>query len=264
MPVKKSSKMKVKSKRTLKNGAVAGYVYYSKEKKWKWRIIGRDKKQKGGMNCLFVPQKEIKFAKSDKCIGSLGAVPCTIFCIFHNKIGTLCGHIDAVTKMNFINDYLNIFISLLKNKNISLEDVSIILTDSGDSNNEILRNKIINECLEKKNLSNIKIVPGTALIVKADTGYYSTDFDIKLFGNMSENIKNIIRKRNEALKKFNNARSIAEKYRNSHRHLYPHNEWSRPPKPNSSNDWWFNFSNGSWKKFNKKRHFKTSRVKTIF
>ena len=44
MPVKKSYKMKVKGKRTLKNGAVAGYVYYSKEKKWKWRIIGRNKK----------------------------------------------------------------------------------------------------------------------------------------------------------------------------------------------------------------------------
>ena len=52
MPVKKSSKMKVKGKRTLKNGAVAGYVYYSKEKKWKWRIIGRDKKQKGGNGLL--------------------------------------------------------------------------------------------------------------------------------------------------------------------------------------------------------------------
>lgn len=47
MPAKKSSKMKVKGKRTLKNGAVAGYVYYSKEKKWKWRIIGRNKNHKG-------------------------------------------------------------------------------------------------------------------------------------------------------------------------------------------------------------------------
>ena len=50
MPIKKNSKMKVKGKKTLKNGVVAGYVYYSKEKKWKWRIIGRDKKQKGGVN----------------------------------------------------------------------------------------------------------------------------------------------------------------------------------------------------------------------
>lgn len=48
MPIKKNFKIKVKGKRTLKNGAVAGYVYYSKEKKWKWRIIGRNKKQKGG------------------------------------------------------------------------------------------------------------------------------------------------------------------------------------------------------------------------
>ena len=39
--------MRVKNKRILKNGAIAGYVYYKDEKKWKWRIIGR-KKMKGG------------------------------------------------------------------------------------------------------------------------------------------------------------------------------------------------------------------------
>lgn len=38
--------MRIKGKRVLKNGAVAGYVYYSKEKKWKWRIVGRA--QRGG------------------------------------------------------------------------------------------------------------------------------------------------------------------------------------------------------------------------
>ena len=42
--------MKVKGKRVLKNGAIAGYLYYSDEKKWKWRIIGRNKKMKGGNN----------------------------------------------------------------------------------------------------------------------------------------------------------------------------------------------------------------------
>lgn len=40
--------MRVKGKRVLKNGAVAGYVYYIKEKKWKWRIINGATKQKGG------------------------------------------------------------------------------------------------------------------------------------------------------------------------------------------------------------------------
>lgn len=43
--------MRVKGERILKNGAVAGYVYYSNEKKWKWRIIkGPKKGMKGGVN----------------------------------------------------------------------------------------------------------------------------------------------------------------------------------------------------------------------
>ena len=40
--------MQVKGKRILKNGAVAGYVYYSKDRKWKWRIVYGPTK-KGGM-----------------------------------------------------------------------------------------------------------------------------------------------------------------------------------------------------------------------
>lgn len=40
--------MLTKNKRVLKNGAVAGYVYYKKEKKWKWRIIKGP--TKGGAN----------------------------------------------------------------------------------------------------------------------------------------------------------------------------------------------------------------------
>ena len=41
--------MKVKGKRVLKNGVVAGYVYYTEEKKWKWRFLGRENKS-GGCN----------------------------------------------------------------------------------------------------------------------------------------------------------------------------------------------------------------------
>ena len=37
--------MRVKGKRILKNGTIAGYVYNSKTKKWNWRFIGR---QTGG------------------------------------------------------------------------------------------------------------------------------------------------------------------------------------------------------------------------
>jgi hypothetical protein len=41
--------MRVKGKRVLKNGTIAGYVYYKNEKKWKWRFIS-GKKMKGGEN----------------------------------------------------------------------------------------------------------------------------------------------------------------------------------------------------------------------
>ena len=41
---------KIKNQRVLKNGAIAGYVYYANEKKWKWRIVGNSNKQKGGYN----------------------------------------------------------------------------------------------------------------------------------------------------------------------------------------------------------------------
>jgi len=37
----------IKGKKILKNGAIAGYVYYEKDKKWKWRIIGRINKTGG-------------------------------------------------------------------------------------------------------------------------------------------------------------------------------------------------------------------------
>ena len=40
--------MRIKDKRVLKNGAIAGYVYYPKENKWKWRIVGRIKQKGGG------------------------------------------------------------------------------------------------------------------------------------------------------------------------------------------------------------------------
>jgi hypothetical protein len=41
--------MRIKNKRVLKNGAIAGYVYYKKDKKWKWRIVGHVKNKKGGV-----------------------------------------------------------------------------------------------------------------------------------------------------------------------------------------------------------------------
>ena len=39
--------MQIKQKRVLKNGATAGYVYYPKDRKWKWRITSGPSEKKG-------------------------------------------------------------------------------------------------------------------------------------------------------------------------------------------------------------------------
>jgi hypothetical protein len=63
--------MRTKDTRILQNGALAGYVYYSKEKKWKWRIIGRNEKKGGGETEIIKElQKKGKHDDWEKC-GSL-------------------------------------------------------------------------------------------------------------------------------------------------------------------------------------------------
>lgn len=60
--------MKIKNKRILKNGAIGAYVYYSKDKKWKWRIIGNTKK-KGGNQKIKIKFELIKVPHLEKLYG---------------------------------------------------------------------------------------------------------------------------------------------------------------------------------------------------
>jgi hypothetical protein len=60
--------MRIKDTRILQNGALAGYVYYSKEKKWKWRIIGRNEK-KGGQEKKIIEELKKK-GKYDEWVKS--------------------------------------------------------------------------------------------------------------------------------------------------------------------------------------------------
>jgi len=47
-------KQKIRNKRVLKNGATAGYVYYPKDKKWKWRIVEGPTKKGGAREDLVI------------------------------------------------------------------------------------------------------------------------------------------------------------------------------------------------------------------
>ena len=82
--------MKIKNKRVLKNGAVAAYVYYKNEKKWKWRIIGRQK-QKGGE--MFEAGSEPIFVPPDNSFYISGLLDCIGIVIKNsNGNGVIAGH----------------------------------------------------------------------------------------------------------------------------------------------------------------------------
>lgn len=65
---------KVKGKRTLKNGAVAGYVL-QKDGKYLWRIIGRSKTQAGGWGGTF----KLPLSGGGKQTGGWGMLPSNYF-----------------------------------------------------------------------------------------------------------------------------------------------------------------------------------------
>lgn len=71
--------MRIKDTRILQNGALAGYVYYSKEKKWKWRIIGRNEKKGGGKDEIIEELKQKgkydKWVKSGSLFGYVNETP---------------------------------------------------------------------------------------------------------------------------------------------------------------------------------------------
>jgi chemotaxis receptor (MCP) glutamine deamidase CheD len=146
MPVKKSSKMKVKGKRTLKNGAVAGYVYYSKEKKWKWRIIGRDKKGggRGKGNKKYTCSSHKTNKLEEMCVvNSKGKYNTLEECVFSNecleKQRSMPNHrnlptgkiTDLITQHDLYSEITN------KNFNKFLEDISN-LYDLSEGNNNII------------------------------------------------------------------------------------------------------------------------------
>jgi hypothetical protein len=114
--------MKVKNKRVLKNGAVAGYVYYSKDKKWKWRIIGHTKKMKGGeeinniINCKLSRVSYIT-AQDLSCLSLLLRQKHTnassINFVYNNMYNFIHKHIMAINNNNN-KSYNNVFVDFAK------------------------------------------------------------------------------------------------------------------------------------------------------
>ena len=85
----------------------------------------------------YVNQQEYITVNKKESVGSFGAGPCTILILYDNK-NKLCSHLDALTIEEEFNLEINKFL-VGKDKS----KINIILTSSGLSDNEILRNRIL-------------------------------------------------------------------------------------------------------------------------
>lgn len=142
--------MKIRGKRVLKNGAIAGYVYYSKDRKWKWRIIGRAKKGGSGKG------KTPNISNNSQRIG----------------LSNLPNNNQIVTSWNKEKNHLNLIINKqLRKKNVSsvkkngLREIKRKLNErhnnpnynSSDNLNEIFMEiiKVSSNGINKKNMNKL-------------------------------------------------------------------------------------------------------------
>lgn len=153
MPAKKSSKMKVKGKRTLKNGAVAGYVYYSKEKKWKWRIIGKNKKGggRGKGNKKYTCSSHKTNKLEEMCVvNSKGKYNTLEECVFSNecleKQRSMPNHRNLLTNRSYPMDQLKMIEYERKLKD------RINISNNNSSKNSTDLNDILKRLLKDDNL----------------------------------------------------------------------------------------------------------------
>jgi hypothetical protein len=154
--------MKVKGKRILKNGTIAGYVYNSKTKKWNWRFIGRQtggdrtKDRKANFNTINAYQKERNALLNyldDKVRRTAFFRPKR-----KKKFRNISNRIRKSVKNNEING-----VNVLKK---AYENIGLILDNGTRNNNQLfknLTNKVVKYRTQReqnkiKNNKNLKII----------------------------------------------------------------------------------------------------------
>ena len=161
----------------------------------------------------FVGQGEIKYIEIGAGnIGSFGAGPCVICVIYHPKFGILCGHIDAITTNETIEKYLKIFTELAHiREKITSCDLKVILTNSGEKDNAVLRKRIIGVFNKKGITQKPRIIESTQLIVKGTNPVFiETDFvPLQRFPDVQKDIDKCA---NELLDIANACHKKADKY----------------------------------------------------
>lgn len=166
---------------------------------------------------LYVNQQEYKIVDKKDSIGSFGAGPCTILCLYDDK-SKLCAHLDALTQEEVFNIEINKY---LRGKDKT--EINIVLTSSGFNDNFILRNRII-EYLRNIGLENKEqIVEGTQIVLN-NKNEIETEFVPEKKFDLS-NLDNTLAK--ELILKSKQLQAMVTKFAKSRKHLPNLDEFGR-------------------------------------
>ena len=166
---------------------------------------------------LYVNQQEYKIVDKKDSIGSFGAGPCTILCLYDDK-SKLCSHLDDLTQEEIFNIEINKYL-IGKDKT----KINIVLTSSGFNENFILRNRII-KYLRKIGLENKEqIVEGTQIVLN-NKNEIETEFVPEKKFDLS-NLDNTLAK--ELILKSKQLQVMVTKFAKSRQHLPNLDEFGR-------------------------------------
>jgi len=236
----KASKSAQKSKNLIKAGYLTKKGHFGVFKK------GGASANNNNNKAVYVKQQEIKFVKPNIKIGSFGAGPCTIFGMYHPEIGTLCGHIDAVTAgteifKSSIIDHMDLFITKANKKGIPLSNINIVFTKSGLPNNEILIAKM--RAIFETKITNINILKSTNIIIDAINNTYFSIPEHKIKESfISIKMNNTLTKK--LMKQSKNVVTKADIWYEKYKNIYPNDNYARPPPGNGA--LYFSYNKGKW------------------
>ena len=196
---------------------------------------------------IYVNQQEYKIVDKEESIGSFGAGPCTILCLYDDD-SKLCAHLDALTQEEIFNIEINKYL-------IGKDEtkINIILTSSGLNENLILRNKIL-EYLRKLGLENKEQIVETTQIVLNNKNDIETEFEPEKKFDLS-NMDDTLEK--ELILKSKKLKEMVSKFAKSRQHSPNLDKFGRQ-KPNYTNAR-YDYSQKKW--VNKEDIFKLNLVR---
>ena len=183
--------MRVKGKRVLKNGTIAGYVYYPKEKKWKWRFLG--KQQSGGEDDI--AKKILDNLKSEPSLSQIKRVYLIVAVkkFAKNNLLGFSKKFSKEFKKKPRQELYNSVFELSDNPRYGMPSIKVLDTiyEALKKYNDAKKNKK-NPFINKGTLSQYRIIEGTFSNYDIKKIYLNNDTSYILFNETKELLQRLV------------------------------------------------------------------------